>query len=111
MILEKAFLLAMLAGIATPFAIAGALWAADKVIRRFKEMLIEDAFNAVPSDARCDKCKHFRLSPDGKRTWCEVLARSVKVDRWCRDFEYSINEQIRQEAEKMRQREKSVESS
>lgn len=74
-------------------------------------MLIEDAFNAVPADARCDKCRHFRLSPDGKRTWCEVLARSVKMDRWCRDFEYSIDEQIRQEAEKMRQREKSVENS
>lgn len=36
MILEKAFLLAMLAGIATPFAISGALWAIDRVIRRFK---------------------------------------------------------------------------
>lgn len=71
-------------------------------------MLIEDAFNAVPADARCDKCNHFRLSPDGKRTWCEVLARSVKEDRWCRDFEYSIDEQIRQEAEKSREREKKM---
>ena len=34
MILEKAFLLAMLAGIATPFAIAGALWAIDKILKR-----------------------------------------------------------------------------
>lgn len=108
---NKLFLLIMAAGIATPFAIAGVLWEIDRVIRRVKKMLIEDAFNAVPADARCDKCKHFRLSPDGKRTWCEVLARSVKVDRWCRDFEYSLQEQIRQEAEKMRKREKSVEKS
>lgn len=34
MILEKAFLLAMLAGIATPFAISGALWALDNILKR-----------------------------------------------------------------------------
>ena len=34
MILAKAFLLAMLAGIATPFAIAGLLQLIDKILKR-----------------------------------------------------------------------------
>ena len=37
MILEKAFLLIMAAGIATPFAIAGALRAVDSILKRWKK--------------------------------------------------------------------------
>lgn len=55
-------------------------------------MLTEDAFNAVPADARCDRCRHYTVSARSGKTWCELIARRVKPDGWCGDYEPNLAE-------------------
>lgn len=49
--------------------------------------MLEDAFNAVPAEARCEACKHFAIDPKTGKMWCEWLGRNVKRRGWCADYQ------------------------
>lgn len=59
-------------------------------------MLTEDAFNAVPADARCERCRHYSVSARTGKTWCELIARRVKPEGWCGDFELIMAEYLKE---------------
>lgn len=59
-------------------------------------MLTEDAFNAVPADARCERCRHYSVSARTGKTWCELIARRVKPEGWCGDFELIMTEYLKE---------------
>lgn len=58
-------------------------------------MITEDAFNAVPADAACEKCRHFARSAKTGKCYCEFLDRYVKPSGWCQDYQVKIDDFIR----------------
>ena len=36
-------------------------------------MITEDAFNAVPADAACERCRHFAVNVKSGSCYCELL--------------------------------------
>lgn len=59
-------------------------------------MLTEDAFNAVPADARCESCRHYCVSARSGQTWCELIDLKVKAGGWCRDYEPNLAEFLKE---------------
>lgn len=49
--------------------------------------MLEDAFNAVPANAACERCRHYSVLPKSGKCYCEWLDRHVAPKGWCRDFE------------------------
>ena len=60
--------------------------------------MLEDAFNAVPADAACERCRHFSVDPRSGRCYCEYRDRRVEPKGWCGDFELVILEAIKHRA-------------
>lgn len=60
--------------------------------------MLEDAFNAVPADAACDRCRHYVVNPRSGKCYCEFLDRIVKPHGWCGDFEEQILTAIRRKS-------------
>lgn len=61
-------------------------------------MITEDAFNAVPADAACERCRHFAVNVKSGSCYCELLDRKVNRKGWCGDFELEIMSAIRKRA-------------
>lgn len=60
--------------------------------------MLEDAFNAVPADAACERCRHYEVNPRSGKCYCEFLDRKVQPRGWCRDFEEQILTAIRRKS-------------